>query len=74
MTPATLWAKGETSLEIKEQAKEEGRRYKQAFEAHVQFVFSRVQHHWHALDEQGKRLPLKYCLGGRGNTSRRARK
>ena len=38
-TPATLWGKGEASLEDQKQANENGRMYKQAFEAHVQFVF-----------------------------------
>ena len=34
--------------------------FKAAFEEDVQFVFSRVQHHWHQLRD-GKRIPLNYC-------------
>lgn len=34
---------------------------KRKFEADVQFIFSHVQHHWHQKEEQGKRVPLKYC-------------
>ncbi len=39
---------------------EEARQFKQRFEEDVQYVFSRVQHHWHELRD-GKRLPLNYC-------------
>ena len=38
----------------------EGKLYKAHFEAHVQEVFSRTQHHWHALQD-GERVPQKYC-------------
>ena len=35
--------------------------FKRRYQAHVQFVFSRVQHHWHAKNEKGERIPLPYC-------------
>ena len=41
-------------------ARAEGEAYRRRFEAHVQMVFSRVQHHWHKLVD-GKRVPLRYC-------------
>ena len=40
--------------------------FRQKYHADVQFIFSHVQHHWHALDDSGNRIPLKYCrLKGR---------
>ena len=41
-------------------ALQEARVFKQRFEEDVQFVFSRVQHHWHEL-KNGVRVPLNYC-------------
>jgi len=41
-------------------ARAEAELYKAEFEADVQYVFSRVQHHWHE-EVKGKRVPLKYC-------------
>ena len=40
---------------------EEAEEFKQRFNADVQFIFSRVQHHWYTLDDKGNRVPLKYC-------------
>ena len=34
--------------------------FKKEFEADAQYVFSRVQHHWHKLVD-GERRPLNYC-------------
>jgi len=34
--------------------------FKKEFEADAQYVFSRVQHHWHKLID-GERRPLNYC-------------
>ena len=49
-------------------ALQEAECFSRTYEGHVQFIFSRVQHHWHALDEKGDRVPLKYCrLKGRSN-------
>lgn len=39
----------------------EAQSFKNKFDTDVQFVFSHVQHHWHAKDEDGNRVPLKYC-------------
>ena len=36
-------------------------RYKRTFQKEVQFIFSRVQHHWHNRAEDGTRVPPKYC-------------
>ena len=62
---AALWKRTAGSTNGKEKALSEGRQYRKLFEHQVQFVFSRVQHHWHLL-EKGKRVPLKYCLGAKG--------
>ena len=40
---------------------EEAAQFQQRFHADAQFIFSRVQHHWHTLDDKGNRIPLKYC-------------
>ena len=52
------------------EVEEEAAQFKQRFQTDVQFIFSRVQHHWHALDDKGNRVPLKYCrLKGRKKQS-----
>ena len=43
----------------------EGQLYKGHFEGHVQEVFSRTQHHWHALQD-GQRVPQHYCRLNKG--------
>ena len=45
-------------------ARVEGESYRRRFEAHVQMVFSRVQHHWHTLLD-GQRVLLRYCIADR---------
>ena len=35
--------------------------FRKAYESDTQFVFSRFQHHWHFLDEEGVRRPMRYC-------------
>lgn len=35
--------------------------FKQQYEADVQFIFSRVQHHWHTKNKKGEREAPKYC-------------
>ena len=40
---------------------EEAEKFQHDYQADVQFVFSRVQRHWHTLDEKGDRVPLPYC-------------
>ena len=34
----------------------EAQAFKEKYETDVQFIFSRVQHHWHELDEKGNRI------------------
>jgi len=49
-----------------DQALEEAATFLARYTDHVQFIFSRVQHHWHALNDKGERVPLRYCkLKGR---------
>ena len=43
-------------------AMDDAKRFVAEYEADVQFIFSRVQHHWHQLDKHGKRQPMQYCL------------
>ena len=40
---------------------QEAKSYIRKFEREVQWVFSRVQHHWHSLNDKGERVPFKYC-------------
>ena len=61
-TTAGLWKESDVSKRDKEEVQAEGQQYRERLQHHVQFVFSRVQHRWHAL-QNGKRVPLKYCLG-----------
>ena len=66
---AKLWKFGGSSeLFENEAVQTEGNKYRDQFQNQVQFVFSRVQHHWHAL-EKGKRVPLKYCRLSKGNSA-----
>ena len=57
---AYLWSdtQNRDSATIQSEAED----FKAAYEADVQFIFSHVQHHWHAVDPKtGSRVPLKYC-------------
>ena len=47
--------------QVYEDALKEAAEFQRSYEADVQFIFSHVQHHWHALDKDGQRVPLKYC-------------
>ena len=38
-----------------------GEVWKTNYEAEVQAVQSRVQHHWHLKDEKGNEIPMPYC-------------
>ena len=49
------------------EAKKEGERFVAAYESHVQFICSRVQHHWHILDKNGQRVPTTDCKPKHGN-------
>ena len=56
-----------TALKATQQAaQEDASRFRQLYEEDVQFIFSRVQHHWHKLDDKGNRYAMQYCqLKGR---------
>ena len=41
--------------------KEEGAQWKSKYEADAQLIFSHCQHHWHAKDSDGNRVPFNYC-------------
>ena len=66
-TLCSLWKKNSKEEEVFFDAAA----FKKRFHAHVQFVFSRVQHHWHALNDKGVRMPLPYCRvrHGKGKSS-----
>eukprot|EP00973_Karenia_brevis_P018931 2595355-Karenia_brevis.AAC.1 len=39
----------------------DAQRFREAYNADVQFVFSRVQHHCHKIGKDGERQPMQYC-------------
>ena len=45
-------------------------RFTKRFHTDVQFVFSRVQHHWRALNDKGERVPLRCCRQKNRKTSK----
>ena len=45
----------------RQEVMEDATGFKRRYEAHVQFIFSRVQHHWHPKNEKGERILLPYC-------------
>ena len=53
-----------------EELAKDAQRFCSAYNNDVQFVFSRVQHHWHKLHKDGHRVPMQYCAvkGRRSNT------
>ena len=44
--------------------------FRKLFEQDVQFIFSHVQHHWHLLNKEGKRVPMPYCQPSKRNCTR----
>ena len=56
-----LWTEQQISATLLLQVQAEAAEFKHRFQTDVQFIFSRVQHHWHKLDDKGNRVPLKYC-------------
>jgi len=42
-------------------AMDDANNFKEKYDREVQRVFSRVQHHWHDTDKEGKDIPMKYC-------------
>jgi len=51
-----LWSGG--SMEA---SQADADRFKQLYAKDAQFIFSRCQHHWHGLNNDGERVPLAYC-------------
>ena len=58
----SAWSPVSSSLQ---EVQEDASRFIKEYEGDVQFIFSRVQHHWHKLDKEGKRLPMQYCMSKR---------
>ena len=56
--PATLECAEEVDAD---NVAKDGQRFTEEYEADCQFVFSRVQHHWHKLGKDGSRHPMRYC-------------
>ena len=57
----SLWQSGGAISRLFREVEQEAAKFRERFETDVQFVFSRVQRHWHTRDEKGNRVPLKYC-------------
>ena len=60
----------EKTLTLVRETLEEAAEFRRRFEADVQFIFSRVQHHWHPFNAKGKREPMKYCRQVKKNMKR----
>ena len=61
--PSSLWEKSceEVSKGTREaETMADAHEYKQRYEEDAQYIFSRVQHHWHAY-RNGVRVPYPYC-------------
>ena len=61
-----LWSRfaGAAHVDIEDsetKAVAEAAEFKKQYDLEVQRVFSRVQHHWHEVDKDGRDLPMKYC-------------
>ena len=57
-TLGSLWS-GVDSKAASDDAEE----FKKMYASDAQFIFSRCQHHWHAKNAKGERVPLPYCRG-----------
>ena len=56
------WEKNEEDINaMMDRIREDAAKFKKQFEADVQFIFSRVQHHWHPKNKKGDREAPKYC-------------
>ena len=56
------WEKSEEDINaMMDRIREDAAKFKKQFEADVQFIFSRVQHHWHPKNKKGDREAPKYC-------------
>ena len=54
----SLWQTDKITEELMRDVQTEAAEFKERFQADAQFIFSRVQHHWHKLDAKGNRVPL----------------
>lgn len=58
----SLWDKNiKSPAHTLEHAFQDAAEYKKQYDADVQFIFSRVQHHWHPRNKKGEREAPKYC-------------
>ena len=57
----SLWDDKANQSTLHEEVNIDSKAYQRTFENDAQFIFSRVQHHWHAKDSKGNRIPLAYC-------------
>jgi len=58
----SLWDKTpQSELDVVSRVAAEAAHFKEEYEADVQFIFSRVQHHWHPRNQKGERQAPRYC-------------
>ena len=43
------------------EAEADANSFERKYKKEVQYIFSRVQHHWHLKNKEGQRIPMKYC-------------
>lgn len=60
-TTAYLWGNVAPKPALLATVETEATDFQQRFETDVQFIFSRVQHHWHPFNDKGERKPMPYC-------------
>jgi len=56
--PASMSESAGTS---QENSANDGAQFTERYETDCQFIFSRVQHHWHKIGKDGSRHPMRYC-------------
>ena len=59
----SLWDKGRdpADQDLLSAVGQDAAAFKKNYDADVQFIFGRVQHHWHPLNKKGEREAPKYC-------------
>ena len=58
----SLWDRKVNDIdELLKRVQTEAAEFKKQYKADVQFIFSRVQHHWHPKNKKGKREAPSYC-------------
>lgn len=58
----SLWDKKmKDGVEVMKRVQEDAAEFKKQYDADVQFIFSRVQHHWHPKNKKGQREAPRYC-------------